>query len=163
MNYNNTPPIKRLYLNPYKIILRKKIMDGFADFSNGNYQTLLKLYAENVHQHFEGNHALGGERFSKAKVELWFQRFVRLLPSKFLIKDMIIQGGPWNTVVIMEFQDTVSPKNVPPYTNNGIMKAVVKWGKATDVHIYVDTAKIENALRALAQNGFEEAAEQAIE
>ena len=24
MNYNNTPPIKRLYLNPYKIILRKK-------------------------------------------------------------------------------------------------------------------------------------------
>ena len=94
MNYNNTPLIKRLYLNPYKIILRKKIVGGFADFSNGNYQTLLKLYAENVHQHFEGNHALGGERFSKAKVELWFQRFVRLLPSKFFIKDMIIQGGP---------------------------------------------------------------------
>ncbi len=163
MNYNNTPPIKRFYLNPYKIILRKKITDGFADFSNGNYETLLKLYADNVHQHFEGNHALSGERFSKQKVELWFQRFVRLLPSKFLIKDMIIQGGPWNTVVIMEFQDTVSPKNVPTYTNNGIMKAVVKWGKATDVHIYVDTAKVQHALNALAQNGVEEAAAAPIE
>lgn len=163
MNYDNKPPITRFYLNPYKIILRNKIVKGFTDFSNGNYQTLLKLYAENVHQHFEGNHALSGERFSKEKVELWFQRFVRLLPSKFLIKDMIIQGGPWNTVVIMEFQDTVSPEGVESYKNNGIMKAVVKWGKATDVHIYVDTAKIEKALQQLAKNGVEEAHAQPIE
>ncbi|MDD3788041.1 MAG: hypothetical protein PHO94_05030 [Petrimonas sp.] len=163
MNYDETPPLKRLYLNPYKIILRNKIMKGFADFSNGNYQTLLKLYAENVHQYLEGNHALSGERFSKAKVELWFQRFVRLLPSKFLIKDMIIQGGPWNTVVIMEFQDTVSPEGVPTYKNNGIMKATVKWGKTTDVHIYVNTAKVEKALATLTQNGVEEAAAPPIE
>lgn len=163
MNYDNTSPIKRLYLNPYKIVLRNKILNGFADFSNGNYQTLLKLYSDNVHQYFEGNHALGGERFSKVKVELWFQRFVRLLPSKFLIKDMIIQGSPWNTVVVMEFQDTVSPESIESYTNNGIMKAVVKWGKATDVHIYVDTAKIENALLALVKNGVSEAGEPPIE
>lgn len=158
MNYDSIPLVKRLYLNPYKIILRKKIENGFADFSQGNYRTLLKLYAENVRQHFEGSHALSGERFSKAKTEQWFQRFVRLLPSKFLIKDMIIQGGPWNTVVVMEFQDTVSPKGVEQYVNNGIMKAIVKWGKATDVHIYVGTAKVEKALNALAQNGVEEAA-----
>ena len=163
MNYDDTPPVKRLYLNPYKIILRKKIINGFADFSNGNYQLLLKLYDENVHQHFEGNHSLSGERFSKAKLEQWFQRFVRLLPSKFLIKDMIIQGGPWNTVVIMEFQDTVSPEGVTTYKNNGIMKAIVKWGKAIDVHIYVNTAKVEKALQALAENGVEEAAAKPIE
>jgi ketosteroid isomerase-like protein len=154
---------QRLYLNPYKNILRSKIVKGFADFSKGNYQTLLKLYDNNVHQQFEGNHALAGERFNKAKVELWFQRFIRLLPSKFYIKDMIIQGGPWNTVVIMEFQDEVSPQGITPYVNNGIMKAIVKWGKATHVHIYVDTSKVENALKELAENGVSEASEKAIE
>lgn len=155
-------PTTRFYLNPYKIILRNKIVKGFADFSNGNYHSLLKLYADNVHQQFEGNHTLAGERFEKAKVELWFQRFVRLLPSKFQILDMIIQGGPWNTVVVMEFQDTVTPQGLAPYVNNGVMKAVVKWGKAVDVHIYVDTAKVENALKQLAQNGVVEAGAEPI-
>lgn len=155
--------ITRFYLNPYKIILRNKIVKGFADFSEGNYHSLLKLYADDVHQQFEGNHALGGERFDMAKVELWFQRFVRLLPSKFTILDMIIQGGPWNTVVVMEFQDQVTPKGIAPYTNNGIMKAVVKWGKASSVHIYADTAKVENALKLLAENGVAEAVEKPIE
>lgn len=148
----------RFYWNPYKIILRNKIANGFKAFSNGDYKPLLGLYADNVHQQFEGDHALGGERFSKQKVEQWFQRFVRLLPSVFTIKDMVIQGGPWNTVVFMEFQDEVSPKGVAPYINNGIMKAIVKWGKAKQVHIYVDTHKIQNALSQLARQGVDEAA-----
>lgn len=95
-------------------------------------------------------------------MELWFQRFVRLLPSKFQVLDIIIQGGPWNTVVVMEFQDTVTPKGLAPYVNNGVMKAVVKWGKAVDVHIFVDTAKVENALNLLAKSGVEEAGAEAI-
>ena len=148
----------RFYWNPYKIILRNKIENGFKAFSKGDYQPLLKLYADDVHQHFEGDHALGGERFSKPKVEQWFQRFVRLLPSEFTIKDMVIQGGPWNTVVFMEFRDTVSPAGIEPYVNNGVMKAVVKWGKAKHVHIYVNTYKIQTALNKLAQQGVAEAA-----
>lgn len=163
MKYENTKAIKRCYWNPYKIILRKKITDGFAEFSKGNYKPLLKLYAPDVHQIFEGKHALAGERFDKAKVELWFQRFLRLLPSQFLIQDLIIQGGPWHTVVIMEFRDTVKAEGIDSYTNNGIMKAVVRWGKAKLVHIYVDTSKVEAALKALAANGVEEAIAPAIE
>lgn len=41
---NTTHPKPRFYLNPYKIILRNKIVKGFADFSHGNYQSMLKLY-----------------------------------------------------------------------------------------------------------------------
>lgn len=73
----------RFYINPYKIILRNKIINGFEAFSNGDYKPLLALYDDNVHQIFEGNHALSGERHTKEKAELWFQRFTRLLPSRF--------------------------------------------------------------------------------
>lgn len=153
----------RMYWNPYKIILRKKILDGFAAFSNGDYKPLLALYDDHVHQKFEGDHAVGGERHSKEKVELWFQRFIRLLPSKFEILDVIVQGMPWNTVAIVEFRDTVTPKGVAEYVNNGIMNAKIRWGKAYDVHIYVNTHKVEKALAALAATGVEEAGYPPIE
>jgi len=153
----------RTYFNPYKIILRKKIIDGFRAFSRGDYAPLLALYADDVHQIFEGDHALAGERFSRERVELWFQRFVRLLPSEFTITDVIVQGMPWNTVAIVEFTDHVTPEGVEPYTNHGMMKAVIVWGKAKYVHIYVNTAKIESALRQLEKNGVEEAGLPAIE
>lgn len=70
----------------------------------------------------------------------------------------MISGGPWNTDVVFQFQDTVKPKNVPAYVNNGILKGKIKWGKATEIHIYVNTAKVENALNLLAAQGVSEPA-----
>lgn len=40
-------------INPYKIILKKKIVNGFKHFSNGDYRPLLELYGDHVHQTFE--------------------------------------------------------------------------------------------------------------
>lgn len=152
-----------LLFNPYKIILRKKIRNGFKQLSAGNYKPLTALFADNVHYHFEGDHALGGERFSKAAVELWFERLLRLLPSKFEIKSMLICGMPWNTDVVIEFQDTVSPANIKPYVNNGIQKVKIIWGKAVDIHTYVDTYKLQQALQLLAEQGVAEASAAPVE
>lgn len=153
---------KRFYLNPHKIILRKKIIDGFRAFSRADYKPLLALYDENVRQTFEGDHALGGARTNKQDVERWFQRFVRLLPSTFVIKDVVVQGWPWNTKAIVVFEDHVSPVGVSPYTNQGIMNTTVKWGKATYVHIYVNTHLVIEALNALSKPGVEEAGAEPI-
>ena len=149
-------------INPYKIILKSKIVNGFKSFSNGDYRPLLDLYDDDVHQIFEGSHALAGERFTKAGVELWFQRFIRLLPSKFELKDFIISGGPWNTDVVFEFDDTVTPAFGPSYRNHGILRRKIVWGKAKLIHIYVDTAKVEKALKILAENGVEEASAEPV-
>lgn len=153
----------RSYINPYKIILRKKIIEGFKAFSEGDYKPLLALYDEKVHQIFEGSHALGGERFSKEKVELWFQRFLRLLPSRFTIKDVIVQGFPWDTAAVVVFEDEVTPVGVPSYVNQGIMNAKIRWGKAVEVHIYVNTNLVIRALKALEEKGVEEAGYPPIE
>lgn len=150
-------------INPYKIVLKRKILNGFHQLSRGNYKPLTKLFSDNIHYSFEGNHALVGERFTKKTVELWFERLLRLLPSKFEIKSMLIHGMPWNTDVVIEFQDTVSPPNVEPYINNGIQKVKIIWGKAVDIHTYVDTYKIQKALKMLAEQGIQEAAAEPIE
>ncbi|MBN2762312.1 MAG: hypothetical protein JXR41_04410 [Bacteroidales bacterium] len=145
------------FLNPYKKNLKRKILNGFDQLSEGNYKPLTQLFADDVHYCFEGTHCLGGERHSKEAVELWFERLLRLLPSKFKINSILIYGMPWNTDVIIEFTDTVSPAYSPSYTNNGIQKAKIVWGKAKDIHTYVDTYKIQTALQKLSENGISEA------
>lgn len=146
-----------MLVNPYKIVLKRKILRGFEQLNQGNYKPLIDLFSNNIHYRFEGNHALGGERFTKEAVDIWFQRLLRLLPSKFKIKSISIYGAPWNTKVFIEFQDTVSPHNIEPYINDGIQKVKIVWGKAVDVHTYVDTFKIQDALKKLSEKGIEEA------
>jgi ketosteroid isomerase-like protein len=151
------------FLNPYKVILRNKILHGFEKLNQGEYKALTNLFSDRVHYRFEGDHALGGERFTKQAVELWFERLLRLLPLRFEITSMLIQGMPWNTDVVIEFRDHVSPKHQEPYVNNGIQKIKIKWGKAVDVHTYVDTYKIQTALQKLAEHGVQEATAKPIE
>ena len=160
---SQSKPKRRLYINPYKIILRRKIIDGFAAFSDGDYQPLLNLYADDAWQKFAGQHALGGERRGKERIAQWFERFVRLLPSKFTIHDVYVVGGPWNTVATVQFEDRVQPSSGRAYTNHGVMIARVKWGKADKVYIYVDTQKISTALDDLAKDGVAEASASPIE
>lgn len=68
-----------------------------------------------------------------------------------------MQGAPWQTVAVVEFYDQVSPEGIEPYTNHGVMIAQIRWGKATDVHIFVDTDKVVRALEQLRENGIAKA------
>lgn len=157
INLKTATKSRRSYLNPYKNILKNKIVDGFAEFSQGNYKPLLDLYADAGYQRFAGEHALGGARRGKDKVKQWFERFMRLLPSKFIIQHVYVTGWPWNTVATVQFEDYVSPDGVDPYKNRGVMIAKIRWGKAVEVDIYVDTKMISEALDKLAENGVAEA------
>lgn len=151
-----------MLINPYKIVLKKKILYGFEQLNQGDYKPLTELFSDNVHYYFAGDHALGGERFTKKAVEQWFERLLRLLPSKFTIKSILIHGMPWNTDVVIEFQDTVSPINIESYVNDGIQKVKIIWGKAVNIHTYVDTFKIQRALSMLAEKGIQEATAEPI-
>lgn len=66
------------------------------------------------------------------------------------------------TTVITQFQDVVTPQLGAPYTNDGIQVICIRWGKAVSVRTYVDTLKVNNALRYMAENGVAEAAAKPI-
>jgi ketosteroid isomerase-like protein len=76
---------------------------------------------------------------------------------------MQITGMPWKTTVITQFQDVVTPQLGAPYTNDGIQVICIRWGMAVSVRTYVDTLKVDNALRYMAENGVAEAAAKPIE
>ncbi len=151
------------FFNPYKIVLKSKIINGFNALNRGDYQPVTALFADNVRYWFSGVSAVGGERHSRKACEAWFVRLLKLLPGQFSIQNMQIMGMPWATTVVTRFQDVVTPQLGAPYVNDGIQVIRIRWGKAISVRTYVDTLKVDKALRYMAENGIAEAAAKPIE
>lgn len=144
-------------LDVYRNIVRGKVIDSFAHLSQGDASRALGLMATDVEYTFEGSHALGGTRVSRAGVEKWFARLLRLLPGKFTLRSVEVVGAPWRSTVYTVFEDVVTPQYGEPYRNHGVQIVELRWGTAVRIHTYVDTAKVAHALRLLAEQGVSEA------
>lgn len=147
----------------YRAIVRAKIRGSFERLNVGDPAGALALMADDVHYRFEGHHALGGERSTKAGVTKWFGRLLRLFKSRFVLRRIEVAGWPWRSLVTTEFDDHVTPPVGEPYVNHGVQVAEIRWGKATRIRTYVDTARLEHVLATLAAAGVDEASATPIE
>lgn len=144
-------------IDPFRLVVRARVRRSFARLSEGDPSAALALMSENVRYTFEGDHALGGTRTSRAGVERWFGRLLRLLPGRFTIRSVDVVGWPWRATVYVVFEDEVRPPVGERYRNHGVQIVELVWGKAARIHTYVDTAKVSRALDVLAAAGIEEA------
>ena len=44
----------------------------FAEMSRGQHDPLLRLFANDAHFHYNGQHALAGDFHPKAEIQAWF-------------------------------------------------------------------------------------------
>jgi ketosteroid isomerase-like protein len=145
-------------LDPFRYVVRRKVLRSFERLSAGDPSAALRLMADDVTYTFAGDHALGGTRTSRAAVERWFHRLLRLLPGRFTIRSVQVVGWPARAVVYTVFEDVVHPAFGEPYRNQGVQVVELRWGKAVHIHTYVDTALVTRALAVLAAHGVTEAA-----
>ena len=149
-------------INVYERQVRAKVMRAFERMSEGDASAALALMAVDVRYWFSGQHALGGERNTRAAVEKWFGRLFRLFQSRFVVRSVEVAGWPWRSTVVTVFEDHVSAPFGAPYVNQGVQVTELRWGKAVSIRTYVDTARIEAMLALQAANGVAEAAAPAI-
>jgi ketosteroid isomerase-like protein len=147
----------------YATILRRKVRSSFDALNRRDPSVALSLMAPAVHYRFEGIHALGGERVTRAGVAKWFDRLFRLFESAFTIVSIDVVGWPWRSIVYTTFEDRVTPRVGAPYVNHGVQVAEVRWGRAVKIRTYLDTGRIEAVLSDLARTGVDEAAAPPIE
>jgi ketosteroid isomerase-like protein len=145
-------------LNPYHAVVRRKVLSAFSAMNRRDFEVALGLMAEDVHYCFEGEHALGGERFTRAGVRRWFDRLWRLLHSDFHVYSVAVTGFPWDTTVVVRFADHARPAVGAPYVNHGVQVSRLRWGKVVDVYTAVDAQKLATVLAAMAVAGVAEAA-----
>lgn len=145
-------------IDPFRAVVRSKVLHSFARLSEGDPSAALALMRDDVEYTFEGEHALGGTRVSRAGVERWFGRLLRLLPGRFTLRSVEVAGWPWRATVYTVFEDEVHPAFGAPYRNHGVQIVELHWGRAVRIHTYVDTAKVRAALAVLSAEGVAEAA-----
>ena len=148
----------------YHAIVRRQVRKLFErDLSGGDWRAAMSGVAEDVHHVFPGDHAMGGERHSRAAMERWFERVYRLLPGlEFEVRRVAVRGWPWSTWVAVEWIDRTTPVEGEPYENEGAHWIHLRWGKATYIHAYLDTQRVAETCERLAAQGIEEAAAEPI-
>jgi hypothetical protein len=81
-----------------------------------------------------------------------------LLPDiRFDLRRITVSGGPWNTIVVIEWQETNSGTDGVHTANSGLHALHLRWGRATRLVICTDTVGLKATLDRLAAAGNNEA------
>ena len=142
----------------YHAIVRRRVRALFNAVSHGDAEPVLRQFARRFEHSFLGDHALGGSRRTDVATRQWYERLYRLLPDiRFDLTQISVSGGPWNTVVVVEWDETNSGTDGVRTYNHGIHVMQLRWGRATRLLICPDTIGLRVTLDRLAAAGNTEA------
>ena len=142
----------------YRYLIERVVRFSFERLSAGDHETLLKACAPDVEHVFPGEHALGGTRNSREALGRWFERLYKLFPGlDFEVKRVLVRGWPWATVAMVEWVDRAQPADGLPYENKGTHVLRFSWGRVVGIRAYLDTQKVEEVCKRLAEGGIGEA------
>jgi ketosteroid isomerase-like protein len=148
----------------YHAIVRKRVGELFDAVSRGDAEPVLHTFARQFEHSFLGDHALGRSRRTLAATRRWYERLYRLLPDiRFEVRQIWVSGGPWNTLVLAEWDETNSGTDGVRTNNHGVHVMHLRWGRATRLAICPDTAGLKATLDRLALAGNAEAEAPPIE
>ncbi len=141
----------------YRAIVRKRIRALFDAVNRGDAEPVLRAFAREFEHSFLGDSALGGSRRTLTSTRRWYERLYRLLPGiRFELRRISVSGGPWNTLVLVDWDETNSAGGVLT-TNRGVHVLQLKWGRATRLMICPDTVGLKATLERLVLAGHAEA------
>lgn len=142
----------------YKAIVRSKVLALFEAVNRGDAEPVLAAFAPRFEHAFLGESALGGARHTLATTRAWYQRLYRLLPDiHFELRSIVVSGGPWNTIVVIDWDETNSGTDGVRMHNRGLHVLHLRWGHATRLMICPDTVGLVATLDRLALAGNAEA------
>jgi ketosteroid isomerase-like protein len=142
----------------YHAIVRRRIRALFDAVNKGDAEPVLRAFAPRFEHAFLGDHALGGSRQTLSATRRWYERLYRLLPDiRFDLRSIAISGGPWNTIVVVEWDETNSGTDNVRTSNHGFHVVQLRWGRATRLVICPDTIGLKATLDRLNAAGTTEA------
>jgi ketosteroid isomerase-like protein len=138
----------------YHFFVRRKVRAVFEHLNSGDLAYVTRQFHPSAEHWFAGRHALSGKRTSRRSILEWYERLGVVFPRiRFAIRKLIADGPPWNTLVAVEWTDEVFDRDGRALPNEGIFILRLRWGRATELHVYCDTLQIEENLGILASQG----------
>ncbi|GHO90542.1 hypothetical protein KSF_005900 [Reticulibacter mediterranei] len=132
----------------YSAIVRRIVRRGFRALSTGDYEQVLRQFHQQVIFSFAGPPPLGGEHAGVGAVREWFQRLYSYFPGiQFTVKQVVVQGWPWNTLVATRLSIAAPRLDGSIYGNEAVQFLRLRWGQVVEDRLYEDTFKLDRELQ----------------
>lgn len=142
----------------YATIVASTVRKLYARLNKGEWQPIIDGLAPTFLYRFLGDNAVAGTRTTRASMEAWWQRLFRLMPgAQFEVREVLVNGMPWNTRVAVHVAIHATLPNGQGYDNEFLQLMRLRWGKVTSVLTVEDTHRLSRALDELAAAGVIEA------
>ncbi|MBK8136554.1 MAG: nuclear transport factor 2 family protein [Chloroflexi bacterium] len=143
----------------YHRIVKRVVQRTFVNLNHADYQAVMASYVPDVQHTMAGEHALGGTRHTLEAVEQWYKRLFAVFGAiRFTVRNMLIQGMPWDTKIAVKVEIAATLRDGRPYSNQLAMFVDLKWGRITRIDMHEDTQKLAATLQEIARMGVAEAA-----
>jgi len=142
----------------FRLGVERNVRATFRRVGQRDYETLLEQTAPSVLHVFSGDHALGGTRHTRDSLRRWFGRLFLLFPElHFKVKEVAVRGWSWDATVMVQWENQGRTRDGQPYTNEGAHVLRLRWGRIVYLHEYLDSQRVAEVCRQLAQQGVSEA------
>jgi ketosteroid isomerase-like protein len=143
----------------YKTIVKQQVRSMYTALNGGNYHPLLNSFDREFAYTFVGDeHPLAGTRRSREAMREQFERILRLFPGiQFGVRDVIVNGGPWNTRIGISIGVSAGLQDGSPYENDIVQLLHMRWGRVDRVRTVIDTGRLMDAFGRLDAAGVAEA------
>ena len=126
----------------YGWIVAMLIRRGVRRINAGDIGLMLDSFADDATLVFPGDHSWGGEYKGKAEIKKFLRRFVEV-GIQLEPHEILVQGWPWKTTVLLRFTNEARDANGNVvYANRGAIFAQAAWGKIKRQEDYEDTQKV---------------------
>jgi ketosteroid isomerase-like protein len=126
------------YAAAVRVLLRRAV----RRLREGDVDSLLSLYADDVRFVFPGRNSWAADFRGKADLEPWFRRFVRV-GLQLEAHEIFVKGPPWDTSICVRFTDqATAPDGRIVYQNRGTIYGKAAWGKLVFEEAFEDTERI---------------------
>ena len=114
----------------YHFIVRHQVRRAFDHLNAGRFSRIVSQFAPRHRHAMFGGHALGGVRTTLASTREWYARLQRLLPDlRFTLKSVAVSGWPWDTRILVSWNDAFLLPDGALGTNQGVHELRMAWGK----------------------------------
>ncbi len=142
----------------YHFFVRLRLRELFRRLDAGDFEFVKRQFHPSAEHWFSGDHALAGRRTTPSAIAAWYGRLAAVFPGlRFEVHDMFVSGPPWRTRAAIEWSDEARDREGRALPNRGMFLIHLAWGRATALHVYCDTSKLEKNLGILVSQGVSEA------
>lgn len=132
----------------YHAIVRARARRVWRRIGGGDYGAAVAMAAPELTFRFVGDTPLGADLRGRDAFAEWFRAVFDRFPGlRLTLTDVVVQGWPWNTTVVIRLDVAATLADGSAYRNEAVQWTRLRWGRMVSDTVLEDTLRLADACR----------------